>query len=86
MCTLQATYDKLNFIAQADSRCMCTLQATYDKLNSEVPKYKMITASVLSDRLRVRFAVGTNAVWSKAEATVSGIYLAWGCPDPIPHS
>ena len=30
------------------------LQPTYEKLNSEVPKYKMITASVLSDRLRVR--------------------------------
>jgi small subunit ribosomal protein S25e len=27
--------------------------ATYDKLLSEVPKYKMITLSVLSDRLRV---------------------------------
>lgn len=34
--------------------------ATYDKLLSEVPKYKMITLSVLSDRLRVRLArVGT---------------------------
>lgn len=28
-------------------------QATYDKLLSEVPKYKLITQSVLSDRLRV---------------------------------
>ena len=28
-------------------------QANYDKLLSEVPKYKLITASVLSDRLRV---------------------------------
>ena len=31
------------------------LQASYDKLHSEVPKYKMITPSVLSDRLRVSF-------------------------------
>lgn len=29
------------------------LQATYEKLLTEVPKYKMITPSVLSDRLRV---------------------------------
>lgn len=28
-------------------------QATYDKLVSEVPKYKLITPSILSDRLRV---------------------------------
>eukprot|EP00246_Nothoceros_aenigmaticus_P005727 TRINITY_DN17_c0_g3_i3.p1 TRINITY_DN17_c0_g3~~TRINITY_DN17_c0_g3_i3.p1 ORF type:complete len:128 (+),score=17.47 TRINITY_DN17_c0_g3_i3:66-449(+) len=28
-------------------------QATYDKLLSDVPKYKLITPSVLSDRLRV---------------------------------
>lgn len=28
-------------------------QATYEKLLTEVPKYKMITPSVLSDRLRV---------------------------------
>lgn len=29
-------------------------KASYDKLLSEVPKYKLITPSVLSDRLRVR--------------------------------
>jgi ribosomal protein S25 len=29
------------------------MQATYEKLHAEVPKYKMITPSVLSDRLRV---------------------------------
>lgn len=28
-------------------------QASYDKLLSEVPKYKLITPSILSDRLRV---------------------------------
>lgn len=28
---------------------------TYEKLMSEVPKYKMITPSVLADRLRVRY-------------------------------
>ena len=30
------------------------VQVTYDKLLAEVPKYKLITPSVLSDRLRVR--------------------------------
>ena len=30
-------------------------QATYDKLLSEVPKYKQITPSVLSERLRVMY-------------------------------
>ena len=30
-------------------------QGTYDKLLSEVPKYKLITPSILSDRLRVMF-------------------------------
>jgi hypothetical protein len=29
-------------------------QTTYEKVMSEVPKYKMITPSILSDRLRVR--------------------------------
>lgn len=29
-------------------------QATYDKLLSEAPKFKLITPSILSDRLRVR--------------------------------
>lgn len=28
-------------------------QGTYDKLLSEVPKYKLVTPSILSDRLRV---------------------------------
>ena len=33
---------------------VCFRQNSYDKLLAEVPKYKMITPSVLSDRLRVR--------------------------------
>ena len=28
-------------------------QSTYDKLLAEVPKYKMITVSILCDRLRI---------------------------------
>lgn len=30
-------------------------QASYDKLLSEAPKYKLITPSILSDRLRVHY-------------------------------
>ena len=30
-------------------------QGTYDKLLSEAPKYKLITPSILSDRMRVLF-------------------------------
>lgn len=39
------------------------VQVTYDKLLAEVPKYKLITPSVLSDRLRVR-VLATLAVCS----------------------
>lgn len=35
-------------------------KATYDKLLSEAPKYKLITPSVLSDRLRVCFPFNFN--------------------------
>ncbi|GBG70978.1 hypothetical protein CBR_g8278 [Chara braunii] len=37
-------------------------QATYDKLLSEVPKYKLITPSVLSDRLRITGSLARNAI------------------------
>lgn len=37
-------------------------QATYDKLQSEVPKYKMITPSVLSDRLRINGSLARAAI------------------------
>ena len=33
------------------------MQSNYDKMKSEVPKYKMITPSILADRLRVSFHV-----------------------------
>merc|ERR1712176_998343 len=35
---------------------------TYDKLISEVPKYKMITPSILSDRLRINGSLARKAV------------------------
>ncbi|XP_068654441.1 small ribosomal subunit protein eS25-like [Aristolochia californica] len=37
-------------------------QATYDKLLSEVPKYKLITPSILSDRLRINGSVARRAI------------------------
>eukprot|EP00244_Chara_vulgaris_P002528 TRINITY_DN144_c0_g1_i1.p3 TRINITY_DN144_c0_g1~~TRINITY_DN144_c0_g1_i1.p3 ORF type:complete len:109 (-),score=33.58 TRINITY_DN144_c0_g1_i1:259-585(-) len=37
-------------------------QATYDKLVTEVPKYKLITPSVLSDRLRITGSLARNGI------------------------
>ena len=52
------------------------MQGTYDKLLSEVPKYKMITPSILSDRLRVSavhalaHGVGhVDVTWTRGSST-----------------
>ncbi|KAM3310144.1 hypothetical protein ACQJBY_031059 [Aegilops geniculata] len=37
-------------------------QATYDKLLIEVPKYKQITPSVLSERLRINGSLARRAI------------------------
>eukprot|EP00735_Rhodelphis_limneticus_P014843 TRINITY_DN893_c0_g1::TRINITY_DN893_c0_g1_i1::g.25447::m.25447 TRINITY_DN893_c0_g1::TRINITY_DN893_c0_g1_i1::g.25447 ORF type:complete len:119 (+),score=39.21,sp/Q9SIK2/RS252_ARATH/77.50/6e-33,Ribosomal_S25/PF03297.10/6.4e-46,HTH_24/PF13412.1/2.1e+03,HTH_24/PF13412.1/0.00061,MarR_2/PF12802.2/0.0031,Fe_dep_repress/PF01325.14/0.0066,PCI/PF01399.22/0.012,Rrf2/PF02082.15/9.7e+02,Rrf2/PF02082.15/0.042,TrmB/PF01978.14/5.4e+03,TrmB/PF01978.14/0.027,RPA_C/PF08784.6/0.025,GntR/PF00392.16/0.11 TRINITY_DN89 len=37
-------------------------QATYDKLYQEVPKYKTITPSVLSERLRINGSLARKAI------------------------
>jgi len=37
-------------------------QSTYDKLLAEVPKYKMITISILVDRLRVTASLARKAI------------------------
>jgi small subunit ribosomal protein S25e len=37
-------------------------QATYDKLIGEVPKYKMITPSILADRLRLNGSLARAAI------------------------
>ena len=37
-------------------------QATIDKLLSEVPKYKLITPSILSDRLRINGSLARKAI------------------------
>ncbi|KAA8544249.1 hypothetical protein F0562_022261 [Nyssa sinensis] len=37
-------------------------KVTYDKLLSEVPKYKLITPSILSDRLRINGSLARRAI------------------------
>ncbi|KAI3448023.1 hypothetical protein Pfo_004688 [Paulownia fortunei] len=37
-------------------------KATYDKLLAEAPKYKLITPSVLSDRLRISGSLARKAI------------------------
>ncbi|URE49114.1 40S ribosomal protein [Musa troglodytarum] len=37
-------------------------QASYDKMLSEVPKYKQITPSVLSERLRINGSLARRAI------------------------
>ncbi|KAJ8630477.1 hypothetical protein MRB53_023800 [Persea americana] len=37
-------------------------KASYDKLLSEVPKYKLITPSILSDRLRINGSLARRAI------------------------
>ncbi|KEH30450.1 ribosomal protein S25 [Medicago truncatula] len=37
-------------------------QGTYDKLLTEAPKYKLITPSVLSDRLRINGSLARRAI------------------------
>ncbi|XP_062499415.1 uncharacterized protein LOC134176772 [Corticium candelabrum] len=49
------TREKLNNLVLFD-------QATYDKLYNEVPKYKLITPSVLSERLKIRGSLARQAL------------------------
>ncbi|KAL5706342.1 40S ribosomal protein S25 [Ranunculus cassubicifolius] len=49
-------------------------QASYDKLLSEVPKYKLITPSILSDRLRES---GNLTKTSKHVRFLSAILIFW---------
>merc|ERR1711990_649992 len=37
-------------------------QSTYDKLLAEVPKYKMISISILTDRLRITCSLARKAI------------------------
>ena len=47
--------DKLNNLALFD-------KATYDKLYKEVPNYKLITPSVVSERLKIRVSLANRAL------------------------
>ncbi|CAG0923808.1 unnamed protein product [Notodromas monacha] len=47
--------DKLNNLVLFD-------QATYDKLYKEVPSYKLITPSVVSERLKIRGSLARRAL------------------------
>lgn len=52
-------------LIQACALCafeMLWMQSVYDKLRTEVPKYKMITVSVLSDRLRINASLARKAI------------------------
>ena len=53
-CCLRSMPARLRSCIDAHIGMAVTCQATYDKLMSEVPKYKLITISILCDRLRVR--------------------------------
>merc|ERR1712033_162251 len=52
--------DKLNNLVLFDKQ-------TYDKLNKEVPSYKLITPSVVSERLKVRVSLARKALRELAE-------------------
>ena len=47
--------DKLNNMAMFD-------KATFDKLQKEVPNYKLITPSVVSERLKIRASLARKAL------------------------
>lgn len=51
---LHAGYDQHCWFSEQVLIVLVHLQSNYDKMKSEVPKYKMITPSILADRLRVR--------------------------------
>ncbi|KAK8568092.1 hypothetical protein V6N12_006656 [Hibiscus sabdariffa] len=55
-------------------------QATYDKLLSEAPKYKLITPSILSDRLRINGSLARKAIRElMAKGLISGRALMESC-------
>lgn len=57
--------DKLNNLVLFD-------KATYEKMLKEIPSYKLITPSVVSDRLKVRGSLARKAL---EELQQKGIYL-----------
>lgn len=59
---------------------MLCVQPTYDKLLAEVPKYKLITQSVLSDRLRVssRIQLLVGLRGSRERLNDFHCFIQWG--------
>lgn len=52
-------------------------KASFDKLLVEAPKYKMITISILSDRLRINCSLARRAIKAlEVRRRISG--AAWG--------
>ena len=45
-----------------DAFFVANSQSTYDKLLAEVPKYKMITVSILCDRLRITCSLARKGI------------------------
>lgn len=64
------TRDKLNNLVLFD-------KATYDKFVKEVPSYKLITPSVVSERLKIRASLAKAAL--KELAAKSKIYYLSNC-------
>lgn len=57
-------------------------QGTYDKLLSEAPKFKLITPSILSDRLRVFFFSSCTFVSCFVDLFLLMRYcMCWRCYD-----
>merc|ERR1712137_1094511 len=48
-------------------------QATHDKLMSEVPKYKLITISILTDRLRLNCSLARRALNLAEQALIKPV-------------
>ena len=61
------TRDKLNNLVLFD-------KATYDKLLKEVPTYKLITPSIVSERLKVRGSLARKAL---TELVQKGRIVCW---------
>lgn len=49
---------------QADKLCNAVIfdQATYDRLLSEIPKCKLITPSIISERLRINVSLARQGI------------------------
>ncbi|KAI7988135.1 40S ribosomal protein S25 [Camellia lanceoleosa] len=59
-------------------------KATYDKLLSEASKYKLVTPSILSDRLRINGSLARKAIKDlMARGSIRMFYLQWLYSNPF---